>query len=173
MTINTAAYYTPYFYIWGLQWIILAIGGEYITWSHEAAVAPISTWAAIAASLAAALFSLFKSEASRKDGFLALRRAVPLFGLLWGGWLLTQIEAVDLFFSPLFDSIILAGILLQFGFIVQRMLVALGIWLLVIITVTAIWFLGYSPIIAHLFGGLSMIICGWIVQTSKHQTHSS
>ena len=158
-----AAEVSPYFILWGLVWLVgfgcAALGLGYTMLSLFSLVGLFVN------------FHLIKKQEKEN-------KIPSLIGKQFGKIGISFIVIVSIFivllstgfltFSNLHLGIycvFLIGILyMLFGVIFGKEMFVMGIWLSITGTVTAIWFMDYSPIVFAVFGGGSLIGTGFILK---------
>lgn len=93
---------------------------------------------------------------------LSVWLALPLFVAGGSSLLLLYVRAVNPFFMDLFRALTLSFFYVLLGLLLGRHLVYLGLWLFALCVVTAVWYIGFSPIVLPGIGGFSLAACGWM-----------
>lgn len=88
--------------------------------------------------------------------------AIAAAGLLLVVVLLARLELVPLFTAELFRSIVLSCVYVLAGMKLGREVVFLGVWLLALTVIIAVWYLGYAPIVLGISGGASLLACAFM-----------
>lgn len=182
--LHTASPYFPLFYIWGVQWIFLGVIGFIYIWNP-------SDWIRSGSSVLAALLSIgVIIRAARQPGSVSPSEQpespktfrmssgpiplsyllLPIAALLLSILLLVYVGTGTPFFIELLRSSLLSLVYMSLGVMLGRTLTYLGIWLLALTGFIGIWFLGFAPMVLGLFGGLSLIVCGWILSMWKRNS---
>jgi hypothetical protein len=154
------------FYIWGTQLLLtgfLDLLGEQ---SSLKTIKLIMLLAAVLVSLALLLFQhaptpgriQFNPQKGKYTILLPLAIVVGSFILLWIN------EASD---KTLILHVVRAELLAFFyvllGTFLGKQLVWLGFWLFALTAIVSLWYLGYVPLVFEAMGGLSLIVCGWVL----------
>ncbi|WP_213585443.1 hypothetical protein [Paenibacillus sp. J2TS4] len=134
------------------------------SWNLPVWVQPASVALAAVASVII-LFS-YKTDGDRgADSKLAFQMALPIFVLFASLLLLLYLEVVNGYFVPLVRALFLSFFYVLLGVLFSRSLIYLGLWLFALTAVIGIGYLGFSPFVLELMGGLSLIVCGWILHS--------
>ncbi|TMV45134.1 hypothetical protein FE783_30215 [Paenibacillus mesophilus] len=170
----------PYLYIWGFQWIADSLLQYGWMLDPNGTIRSLLLWAAVGLSVAywirgrsgikeAAQASSRANAASGNGGTRSdpgsasgTGRWIPAIaaaGLLLVVVLLARLELVPLFTAELFRSIVLSCVYVIAGMKLGREIVYLGLWLLALTVIIAVWYLGYAPIILGFSGGASLLAC--------------
>ncbi|MFD0868606.1 Uncharacterised protein [Chlamydia abortus] len=154
----------PLFYIWGAQWLFSALLWLRDSWNLPFWVQPAS--AAVAAIISVILLFSYKTDGDRtRDTKLAFKMALPVFVLFASLLLLLYLEAVNGVFVHLVRALFLSFFYVLLGVLFSRSLVYLGLWLFALTAVIGKFYLGFSPFVLESMGGLSLIVCGWILHS--------
>lgn len=87
--------------------------------------------------------------------------------------LLVRIELVPLFAAELFRSFALACFYLFLGSKLGREIGYLGLWLLSLSVLIAVWYLGYAPIILGFSAGASLLACAIMIRLWSRDSSDS
>lgn len=159
----------PLLYIWGLQGLaagLLEIASVRWPVGH----APLAvTIAALALSAVAAAFAFRRGTeraatfggGSSPDRFAA---AASMLLLVGSAGLILYVQRTDLLLLELLRGLVLAVLYAVIGTFCGRPFVYLGLWLFALCAVIALRYLGFAPLVIELFGGLSLVACGWMLQ---------
>jgi hypothetical protein len=155
------------FYIWGMQWIASGI----IDFFNET---PTLKTTKLIILLLAALVSLLIILRLRsqiivlpqltRQAWQSYKMLVPLLAMIGSLVLIWYIAASDI----LLIIYVLGALLLTFfyvviGALIGKELIWLGLWLFGLVFIVSIWYLGYAPFVFEGMGGLSLLVCGWIL----------
>ena len=171
--IGEASALVPLLSIWGAEWIFSALVDVAIIWRDF-------DWLKQAAFITAIIASLIQIWNMRKElrtdegaSHGVTNRSGwghPIFLLLPGALLiaavalLEAIGAVGPLFAPLLKAFILAIGFVQFGLLLGRPLIYLGLWLFVLSVIMGVWYLGYSAVILEGMGGISLLASGYMLR---------
>ncbi|MFD0696843.1 hypothetical protein ACFQZT_22510 [Paenibacillus sp. GCM10027628] len=163
----------PLLSIWGAEWIFSALVDFAIIWRDLDWLKQAALITAVVASLIQ-IWSLRKE--TRNDGNGEARVTDrsgwghPIFLLLPGALLiaavalLEAIGAVGPLFAPVLRAFILAIGFVQFGLLLGRPLVYLGLWLFALSAIMGVWYLGYSAVVLEGMGGISLLVSAYILR---------
>ncbi|BFT69019.1 hypothetical protein [Paenibacillus anseongense] len=166
----------PLLFIWGAEWMFSALMDIAIYWRDL-------DWLKQAALLTAVVASLVQLWSLRKDfradgeglqdqsgwGHPALL-LLPGVMLIAAIALLEAIGAIGPLFAPVLRAFILAIGFVQFGLLLGRPLIYLGLWLFALSAVMGVWYLGYSAVILEGMGGISLVVCGYMLRVWGRQS---
>jgi hypothetical protein len=79
--------------------------------------------------------------------------------------LLEAVGAVDTMFAPILRASIMAVVYVLFGAWLGKPLIYLGLWLFALTAVMAVWYLGFSGVVLDGMGGISLLVCGWMLRS--------
>lgn len=159
----------PLLFIWGAEWIFSAAVDFMIIWRDL-------DWLKLAGLITAVVASLIQIGGMRREKGAdpasqdADRIGNPLLLLLPGALLiaavalLEAIGAVGPLFAPVLRSFLLAVGFVQFGLVLGRPLLYLGLWLFALSAIMGVWYLGYSGIILEGMGGISLLAGGYMLR---------
>ncbi|MEW9700969.1 hypothetical protein [Paenibacillus sp. SI8] len=163
----------PLLSIWGAQWIFSALVDVAIIWRDLDWLKQAALITAVAASLVQ-IWSLRKDMRAGEEGTSAVSDRSgwghPVFLLLPGALLiaaivlLEAIGAVGPLFAPVLRAFILAIGFVQFGLLLGRPLVYLGLWLFALTAMMSVWYLGYSAVVLEGMGGISLLVSGYMLR---------
>jgi hypothetical protein len=154
------------FYIWGAQ---LLLSGFVDLIGEETSFKTIKLSILLAAVLIS--FVLLLSNRSPAPSLIKLdlqkgkyTTLLPLAIIVGSFILLWLIEASD---RTLIFHVIRAQLLAFFyvllGTFLGKQLVWLGLWLFALTAIVSLWYLGYVPLVLEAMGGLSLMVCGWVL----------
>lgn len=157
----------PHFAIWGSQWMLYALLHYAHTLDPYGWLRAALPWAALIASaicLALAGTRRRRHPASPPKAVKtpALRRFttfVVAVAILAAFVLLARADIVPLFAGELLRSLALVLMYFYMGFRLGRRFGYLGLWLLALVLVISIWYLGYAPIVLGFSAGSSLLAC--------------
>jgi hypothetical protein len=163
----------PLLSIWGVEWIFSALADVAIIWKDLTWLKQAALITAVAASLVQLWSYRKEMHRSPEDHTASDSNAWghPIFVLLPGALLiaavalLEAIGAVGPLFAPLLRAFILAIGFVQFGLLLGRPLVYLGLWLFTLSAIMGIWYLGYSAVVLEGMGGLTLLASGYMLRT--------
>lgn len=89
--------------------------------------------------------------------------ALPLLVVAGSAGLLLYAQAAHPFFMDLLRSLMLSLFYVILGRLLGRHLVYVGLWLFALCAVSAIWYLGFAPLVLEGIGGFSLAVCGWMI----------
>lgn len=173
------AFYIPFLYLWGLQWMADAVLQYAWMWDPDHKIRTVLLWIAAAAS-AVLLLRGFRGGQAGAAGRPVRDAMWPLLAagaLVLAAVLLVRLGVVHQLFADTYRSFVLAGFYIVLGRFWGRELVWLGLWLLVISMVITAKYFGYAPIVLGFFGGASLIACGvifrlWLWRSSAGRSRS-
>ncbi|MCL6457101.1 MAG: hypothetical protein K6T85_03755, partial [Gorillibacterium sp.] len=166
--------YLPLLTIWGIQWALAAIMSQLFLSGVPAWTVDTSFYLAIAASVVYLTFvGLRKRKSSAQQQpkiqtvnvnqattFSPITQTVLLTALLLlPAVLLILFHWNGLLFVDLYRASLLTVLYLLLGTGFNRWFLYLGLWLLLLISMTAVLYLGFAPFILGLMGGSSLIVC--------------
>ncbi|MBD0382355.1 hypothetical protein [Paenibacillus sedimenti] len=171
--IGEARVLLPLLSIWGTEWIFSALVDVAIIWGDF-------DWLKQAGLITAVVASLIQIWGMRKE----MRRdedakvmvsdqsgwGHPIFLLLPGALLIAAIAlleaigAIGPLFAPVMRAFILAVGFVQFGLLLGRPLVYLGLWLFTLSAIMGVWYLGYSAVVLEGMGGISLLVSGYMLR---------
>lgn len=168
--IHEARALIPLLFIWGAEWVFSALVDIAIYWRDL-------DWLKQAAFITAVVASLIQIWGLRKD-FRAGEEGLadrsgwghPALLLLPGALLiaavalLQAIGAIGPLFTPVLRAFILAIGFVQVGLLLGRPLIYLGLWLFALSALMGVWYLGYSAVVLEGMGGISLIVCGYMLR---------
>lgn len=161
----------PLLFIWGIEWIFSALVDVGIAWWNI-------DWLKQAAFITAVIASLIQIWQLRKNrqtgpspqtgGGQSSGSGLgnPVLLLLPGAMLvaavalLEAVGAVSPLFSPVLRGFLLAVGFVQFGLLLGKPLLYLGLWMFALTAVISVWYLGYSAVVLEGMGGISLLACG-------------
>ncbi|WP_146762399.1 hypothetical protein [Paenibacillus contaminans] len=162
----------PLFAVWGAEWMIVSLIAVIGEWKFP-------DWLNVALLGLAVLVSIFillrSTGASDKrsktagqtdggvfsgSGFIVLLPALLLAGTVL---LLEGLHAVDPYFRELFRSLLVSFFYVQLGVFAGRSFIYLGLWLFALSAIIGTFYIGFSIEVLGLFGGASLIACGWLL----------
>ena len=167
------------FYIWGLQWIVIAGIDFFGNAKYGAEFRLVTVVIAIAISIVVIFSKNKQLNAKPKQTVsdstdtpiskwrnlrLNARVLIPLAHVIGSVFLLIYILQADLFFIPILRALVLSFFYVVLGVFLGRQLIYLGLWLFALCAIVSIWYLGFAPLVLELFGGLSLVVCGRILQ---------
>jgi hypothetical protein len=155
------------FYIWGIQWIASGI----IDFFNET---PTLKTIKLITLLLSALVSLliilrFRSpiivpSQLTRQAWQSYKMLFPLLALIGSLVLIWYIAASDIFLIiHVLGALLLAFFYIVIGALLGKELIWLGFWLFGLVFIVSIWYLGYAPFVFEGMGGLSLLVCGWIL----------
>jgi hypothetical protein len=163
----------PLLSIWGAEWIFSALVDFAIIWRNLDWLKQAALITAVAASLVQ-IWSLRKDMRTGEQGSSSVTDRSewghPIFLLLPGALLIAAVAlleavgAVGPLFSPVLRAFILAIGFVQFGLLLGRPLVYLGLWLFALSAIMSVWYLGYSAIVLEGMGGISLLVSGYMLR---------
>ncbi|NOU93531.1 hypothetical protein GC093_09905 [Paenibacillus sp. LMG 31456] len=156
--------YTVFLYIWGTQWVLSSCIGFFGQWQDVELWQQLTVWLALAASLLA-LMASFRSGTWRQLADQGGKAALPLLMIIGAVSVLQYVQAVDPFFAPLLRSFVLAIGYAQLAIWLGRPLIYMSLWLFLLTSVIAVWYLGFASMLLGGFGGLSMIAVAWLIRS--------
>ncbi|MCR8636363.1 hypothetical protein [Paenibacillus radicis (ex Xue et al. 2023)] len=156
--------YTVFLYIWGTQWVLSSCIGFWGQWQDVELWQKLTVWLALAASLYALVASL-RSGKWRQLADQGGKAALPLLMIIGAVSVLQYVQAVDPFFAPLLRSFVLAIAYAQLAIWLGKPLIYMSLWLFLLTSVVAVWYLGFASMLLGGFGGLSMIAVAWIIRS--------
>ncbi|WP_175532472.1 hypothetical protein [Paenibacillus sp. yr247] len=170
--ISEARALIPLLFIWGAEWVFSALVDIAIYWLDL-------DWLKQAAFITAVVASLIQVWSLRKDfhaedekqglpdrsgwGHPALL-LLPGAMLIAAVALLQAIGAIGPLFTPVLRAFILAIGFVQVGLLLGRPLIYLGLWLFALSAMMGMWYLGYSAVVLEGMGGISLIVCGYMLR---------
>ncbi|TDF97236.1 hypothetical protein [Paenibacillus piri] len=155
--------YIVFLYIWGTQWVLSSCIGFFGQWQDVGLWQQLTTWIACAASLAA-LAGSFRTGRWQRLADQGGKAALPLLMIVGAVSVLQYVQAVDPFFAPLLRSYVLAVAYALFAMWLGKPLIYMSLWLFLLTTVVAVWYLGFASLLLGGFGGLSMIALAWMIR---------
>lgn len=167
-----SVFLVPHFAIWGSQWMLYALLHYAHMLDPHGWLRAALPWAALIASavcLALAATRGRRHPASPPEAAKApaLRRFAPFVvagAILAAYVLLARADIVPLFAGELLRSLALALLYFYMGFRLDRRFGYLGLWLLALVLVISVWYLGYAPIILGFSAGASLLACSVILR---------
>jgi hypothetical protein len=154
------------FYIWGTQLLLTGILDLIEVNSPVNTIKLMILSAAVLSSVVLLLFSRspvpnltkFELQKGKYTSLLPLAIIVGSFILLWLN------EAAD---KTLILHVLRAQLLAFFyvllGTFLGKQLVWLGLWLFALTAVVSLWYLGFVPLVFEALGGISLLVCGWVL----------
>jgi hypothetical protein len=152
------------FYIWGTQ--LLLSGILELIGSSLKTIKLYILLASVLASLVLLLFNRppvpgftkLDLQKGKYTTLLPLAIIVGSFILLW------IIEASDkTLILHVIRALLLAFFYVLLGTFLGKQLVWLGLWLFTLTVIVSLWYLGYVPLVFQAMGGISLIVCGWML----------
>ncbi|NEW08057.1 hypothetical protein GK047_18820 [Paenibacillus sp. SYP-B3998] len=163
----------PLLSIWGIAWIFSALIDFAIVWRNFDWLKQAVLITAVAASLIQ-IWNLRKESRSESgSGVQVSDRSGwghPIFLLLPGALLiaavalLEAIGAIGPLFTPVLRAFILAIGFVQFGLLLGKPLVYLGLWLFTLSAIMGVWYLGYSAVVLEGMGGISLLVSAYMLR---------
>lgn len=151
---------SPYLFIWGIQWMIDSLLQYGWILDPNGSFRNVLVWTAVVLSIVYVFRGFGKSM--HPPVRLGARLWIPALAaavLLLVALQVSRLEMIPLFSAELLRSLALACFYMLIGAFLGRELVYLGLWLLALCVVIAVWYVGYAPIILGFSGGASMIAC--------------
>ncbi|WP_058302761.1 hypothetical protein [Gorillibacterium timonense] len=148
--------------IWGLQWILSSAFGQLELFGAPAWLVPASFWAAMLAT-AFCLLPL------RKNRFSLPLRSTAQGWRMWVLLLLLLFAALLPFIIPgiylaeFYRTTALAAFYLMLGEPASSKAGKLGLWLILLMAATLVFYLGFAPFLLGVLGGCSLIACAVII----------
>lgn len=172
----------PLLTVWGIQWIANAGLDAAEEWYNleQAKLVLVLLTVLVSVWLAGRLFlnerrsgnqdsknatSSRPGENSTDSKVSAVSLLIPGAMLIGAVWLLEGIGAVGPLFVPIFRACLVAVVYVQFGVWLGKSLIFLGLWLFALAVVMGIWFLGFSGIVLEGMGGISLLVCSWMLHS--------
>jgi hypothetical protein len=158
----------PLFTVWGTQWILNAGLDIAEEWYNMERVKLLIMLLAVLVSGWFIVRTLLQGTDSRKEergSENTLFYLIPGILLIGTILLLEGIGAVGPLFAPIFRACVVAIVFVQFGVRLGRPLIFLGLWLFALTAVMGVWYLGYSGVVLEGMGGISLLICGYMLRS--------
>jgi hypothetical protein len=159
----------PLFIIWGVVWILQAGLDILEEWGHLPWVKEVILLLAAVASIGVIWRGRLKSgrSSSLTTDKLQDRASLLLPGIMVVAavLLLEWMGAVGPFFIPVFRAMVLAIGYVLLGSLLGRPLIYLGMWLFALSAITGVWYLGYAYVVLEGMGGISLLLCAWMLRT--------
>jgi hypothetical protein len=154
------------FYIWGAQLLLIGILDLIGTESSVKTLKLIILLAALLASLI--LLIVRRSPAVKPVKFIMPQgkyiTLLPIPIVVGSLILLWLIEPSDLTLNlHVIRVLLLAFFYVLLGTFLGKQLVWLGLWLFTLTVVVSLLYLGYIPLVFEAMGGISLIVCGWLL----------
>lgn len=159
----------PIFTIWGAEWMVVAVLEIIGTWKFPGWLEP----ALFAIAALASLFVLLRGKRAPGDrsgnggsssGGASLMWLLPPLVLAGAVFLLEWLHAIDPYYREMFRSLLMAFFYVQLGVFAGRPFVYLGLWLFALCAVIGTLYVGFSAEVLGLFGGASLLACGWLLR---------
>lgn len=156
----------PLCLIWGLQWCINAVLQYIWIWPYQDWVMPATVIPALVATLFVWVRSSQRQEhvlSSFHTTLIFITLAMILGTVVW----LQYIQAINLFFAPVFHTLLLSIAFIIFGGWtgkqIGRSFIYIGIWLFILTLIISYFYIGFTHFILGGFGGLSLLMSRWIL----------
>lgn len=164
--VNELRGWLPMFHIWALQWLLNGVLQWYGPWKVPSWIQPLSAMAAALACIGILLAGglTLTERMTPSLRMVSLYAAVP-FGIAAGSLMLMEYtHAVNPFFMDLTRALLLSFFFSCLGLLLGLELMLLGVWLFALTAVTCTSYLGFAPMVLNVMGGLSLAVCGTVLQ---------
>jgi hypothetical protein len=154
------------FYIWGAELLLSGVLGLL---GEESSLKTIKLSLLLVAILVSLVLLLFQRAPIPNLIQLDLKKAkyttlLPLAIIVGSSILLWVIEASDqTLILHVVRAQLLAFLYVLLGTFLGKQLIWLGVWLFALIVIVSLWYLGYVPLVFEAMGGLSLMVCGWVL----------
>ncbi|WP_409343084.1 hypothetical protein [Paenibacillus sp. MBLB4367] len=164
--IHIAKPWLPLFAVWGAEWMIVSITAIIGKWKFpswlDVALLGLAVLLSIGILIRSALGN--KAQAEGDQGAASgLVNLLPALILAAAVVLLERLNAVDPYFRELFRSLLLSFFYVQLGVFAGRTFIYLGLWLFALSAIVGSLYIGFSVEVLGLFGGASLVACGWLL----------
>jgi hypothetical protein len=164
------------FYIWGAQ---LLLSGILDLLGEESSLKTIKLCILLATVLASLVLllthplpeqSLNKPDLQKGNPTLLLPLAIAAASLI----LLWLIKASDItLILHVFRAQLLAFFYVLLGTYLGKQLIWLGLWLFILTIMVSLGYLGFAPLVFEAMGGLSLLVCGWVLLSWSREEDSA